>query len=69
MGTPVADKLNQKDWLNCYAETRPWGYREQAPILNLTYNASPFFEINTYSRVYQWQRGMSRTCKARFLIF
>jgi len=33
MGTPVADKLNQKDWLNCYAETRPWGYREQAPIL------------------------------------
>jgi hypothetical protein len=34
MGTPAADKLNQKDWLNCYAETRPWGYREQAPILN-----------------------------------
>ena len=34
MGTPVADKLNRKDWLNCYAETRPWGYREQAPILS-----------------------------------
>jgi len=33
MGTPVADKLNQKDWLNCFAETRPWGYREQGPML------------------------------------
>jgi hypothetical protein len=33
MGTPVADKLNQKDWLNCDAETRPWGYRKQVPIL------------------------------------
>jgi hypothetical protein len=29
IGTSVADKLNQKDWLNCCAETRPWDYREQ----------------------------------------
>jgi len=34
MGTPVAEKTESKNWLNCYAETRPWGYREQAPILS-----------------------------------
>jgi hypothetical protein len=26
MGAPVAIKSNQKDRLNCYAETRPKGY-------------------------------------------
>ena len=36
LGAPVAVKLNQKDWLNCCAETRPWGYGKQVPILNLT---------------------------------
>jgi hypothetical protein len=25
MGTSVAVELNQRDWLNCYAETRPGG--------------------------------------------
>jgi hypothetical protein len=35
VGTPVAvEKLNQKIWLNCYAETRPQGYRKQGPMLN-----------------------------------
>jgi hypothetical protein len=29
MGTSVAGKLNQKIWLNCCAETRPWRYRKQ----------------------------------------
>jgi hypothetical protein len=35
VGTSVAvRKLNQKIWLNRYAETRPQGYRKQGPMLN-----------------------------------
>jgi hypothetical protein len=33
MGTPAAGQLNQKDWLNCCAETRPKGYSKQLPML------------------------------------
>ena len=33
LGAPVAEKSQVKDWLNCCAETRPWNYREQLPIL------------------------------------
>jgi len=34
LGAPVAGKLNQSDWLNCCAETRPGNYGEQLPMLN-----------------------------------
>ena len=36
MDASVAVKSESEDWLNCYAETRPCGYREQALMLLLT---------------------------------
>jgi len=33
LGAPVAVNVNRKDRFNCCAETRPWNYREQVPIL------------------------------------